>query len=60
MSIRQDILDTKLLEKFRTAMTPTMTEYLVTATNQLPGDLHPGSSKPWRQSADASRASWQT
>jgi site-specific DNA recombinase len=35
MSIRQDVLDAKLLDKFRTALTPDMIEYLVVATNRL-------------------------
>ena len=40
MSIRRDVLDAKLLERFRIALTPEMLEYLVTATNQLLLELH--------------------
>jgi hypothetical protein len=40
MSIRQEVLDAKLLDKFRTALTPDMIEYLVAATNRLLQGLH--------------------
>jgi site-specific DNA recombinase len=40
MSIRRDVLDAKLLERFKTALTPEMLEYLITATNQLLLELH--------------------
>jgi len=40
MSIRQDVLDEKLLETFKTALTPAMIDYLVTATNQTLAQLH--------------------
>jgi hypothetical protein len=40
MSIRRDVLDATLLERFKTALTPEMLEYLVTATNQLLLELH--------------------
>jgi site-specific DNA recombinase len=40
MSIRRDVLDAKLLERFKTALTPEMLEYLVTTTNQLLLELH--------------------
>jgi hypothetical protein len=39
MSIRQDVLDGTLLDKFKKAMTPDRVEYLVTATNQAVKDL---------------------
>jgi len=35
MSIRQDVLDGRLLDKFNGALTPEMIDYLVTATNQV-------------------------
>jgi len=40
MSIRQDVLEAKLVEKFHTALTPEMIDALVTATNQVLGQLH--------------------
>jgi site-specific DNA recombinase len=40
MSIRRDVLDAKVLEQFKTALTPEMLEYLVMATNQLLVELH--------------------
>jgi len=40
MSIRQDVLDAKLLEKFKHALTSEMIDYLVTATNQALLGLH--------------------
>ena len=40
MSIRRDVLDAKLLELFKTALTPEMLQYLVTATNQLLVELY--------------------
>jgi site-specific DNA recombinase len=40
MSIRKDVLDAKLLEKFRDAVTPAMIDYLVTATNNVLAALH--------------------
>jgi hypothetical protein len=35
MSIRQDVLDGRLLDKFNGALTPEMIDYLVTATNSV-------------------------
>lgn len=40
MSIRQDVFDGKLLEKFKAALTSEMIDYLVTATNQALRQLH--------------------
>jgi len=40
MSIRQQDLETKLVGKFRDALTPEMIDYLVTATNQTLSVLH--------------------
>jgi predicted nuclease with TOPRIM domain len=40
MSIRQDVLDAKLLETFRTALTPGMIDYLVNATNEVLAHIH--------------------
>jgi hypothetical protein len=35
MSIRQEVLDAKLVDKFRAALTPDMIDYLVARTNEL-------------------------
>jgi hypothetical protein len=40
MSIRRDVLEAKMLELFKTALTPEMLQYLVTATNPLLVELH--------------------
>jgi uncharacterized protein YlxP (DUF503 family) len=40
ISVRQDLLDTRLIEKFRAALTPDMIDYLVSATNQALLELH--------------------
>ena len=40
MSIRQDVLEAKLLEKFQAALTPEMIDSLVAATNQTLRQLH--------------------
>ncbi len=40
MSIRQDVLDAKLMDKFRAALTPDMIDSLVAATRELLQGLH--------------------
>jgi len=40
MSIRQEVLDDKVIETFKTALTPAMIDYLVTASNQTLAQLH--------------------
>ena len=40
MSIREDVLDAKLLEKFQTALTPEMIDDVVTATNTTLRQFH--------------------
>ena len=42
MSIRPDVLDAGLLDKFRTALTPEMIDYLVAETNRLLQTSHGG------------------
>jgi site-specific DNA recombinase len=39
MSIRQDVLETTLLERFKSALTPAMVDYLVSSANQAIADL---------------------
>ena len=40
ISIRQEVLDAKLLDKFRAALIPDMIEYLAGVTNQVLQELH--------------------
>jgi len=44
MSIRREILEARLLERFKTGLTPAMIEYLVTVTNHMLGELQNGAS----------------
>ena len=59
MSIRQDVLEAKLLEKFQAALTSEMIDSLVAATNQMLRQLHgapPAGDQPARSRAAPDRA----